>query len=303
MSFEETCLPLFAGHQTFHPRFGWLKKCVDAVSSDPKVFSSEDATVRLGVGKNMVEAIRFWGQAAKLIENKNGEILVTDFGNKFVSDNGFDPYLEDVSTLWLIHWKMMQRSSLVPVWWLTFNEYSGAVFSQQKLSEAISAFVLDSSLGKKPIKATLDKDVDALLRMYSRKTAKGRQSLEDILDSPFRDLGLIIPNEMSDATFRFVFGRKPSLSSFAVLYACLDFMIQSKLSARTVTLARLATDELSPGKIFKLDVEALRHYLESSHFPGFQITSSAGALQLSIESSPDELMDLATKSYYSKVSN
>ncbi len=270
---------------------------------DPKVFSSEDATVRLGVGKNMVEAIRFWGQAAKLIDNKNGEIVVTDFGKTFLSDNGFDPYLEDVSTLWLIHWKMMQISSLVPVWWLTFNEYSGAVFSQQKLSEAISAFVLDSSFGKKPIKATLDKDVDALLRMYSRKTAKGRQSLEDILDSPFRDLGLIIPNEMSDATFRFVFGRKPSLTSFAVVYACLDFMIQSKMSARTVTLARLATDEMSPGKIFKLDVDAIRHYIESSPLAGLQIANSAGALQLSIEGSPDELIDRATKDHYSRDSN
>lgn len=303
MSFEEASLPLFAGHQTFHPRFGWLKKCVDAVASDPKVFGSEDATVRLGVGKNMVEAIRFWGLAAKLIENKNGEFAVTDFGNAFVSDSGFDPYLEDVSTLWLIHWNMMQRSSLVPVWWLTFNEYAGAVFSQQKLSESISNLVLDSSLGKKPIKATLDKDVDALLRMYSRKIAKGRQSLEDILDSPFRDLGLIIPNELSDATFRFVFGQKPTLSSFAVLYACLDFMIQSKLSSRTVTLARLATDEMSPGKIFKLDVEAIRHYLEASAEPGVQITNSAGALQLSIEGSPVQLMDRATQNYYSKVSN
>ena len=303
MSFEDASLPLFAGHQTFHPRFGWLKKCVDAVASDPKVFGSEDATVRLGVGKNMVEAIRFWGLAAKLIENKNGEFAVTDFGNAFVSDTGFDPFLEDVSTLWLIHWNMMQRSSLVPVWWLTFNEYSGAVFSQQKLSEAISSLVLDSSFGKKPIKATLDKDVDALLRMYSRKIAKGRQSLEDILDSPFRDLGLIIPNEISDATFRFVFGQKPTLSSFAVLYACLDFMIQSKLSSRTVTLARLATDEMSPGKIFKLDVEAIRHYLEGTSETGVQITNSAGALQLSIEESPVQLMDRATRNHYSKVSN
>ena len=35
---------------------------------DPDAFNALDATVELGVGKNMVKAIRFWGTAAKLIE-------------------------------------------------------------------------------------------------------------------------------------------------------------------------------------------------------------------------------------------
>ena len=33
-----------------------------------QIFTAADATVRLGVGKNMVRAIRFWATAAKVIE-------------------------------------------------------------------------------------------------------------------------------------------------------------------------------------------------------------------------------------------
>ena len=45
---------IFARHETFHPRFGWLKKGFDRASIDSETFLREDAPVRLGVGKNMV---------------------------------------------------------------------------------------------------------------------------------------------------------------------------------------------------------------------------------------------------------
>ena len=57
----------FARHETFHPRYSWFRKAYAHVAADGGIFSSEDAPVQIGVGKNMVRAIRFWGQAAKLI--------------------------------------------------------------------------------------------------------------------------------------------------------------------------------------------------------------------------------------------
>jgi hypothetical protein len=59
---KQTTLPLaevrfskpaaFARHETFHPRFGWLKKGYDLALEDAQVFLRDDAPVRLGVGKN-----------------------------------------------------------------------------------------------------------------------------------------------------------------------------------------------------------------------------------------------------------
>ena len=33
----------FARHETFHFRYGWLKKGIDAVAEDPQMFSRADA--------------------------------------------------------------------------------------------------------------------------------------------------------------------------------------------------------------------------------------------------------------------
>ena len=67
MRLVEAAKPTFARHETFHPRYGWFRKAYAVTDDDPQIFSREDAPVSIGVGKNMVRAIRFWGLAAKLI--------------------------------------------------------------------------------------------------------------------------------------------------------------------------------------------------------------------------------------------
>jgi len=49
----------FGRHETFPLRFGWLTKGVGAWLDNPIVFDEDDAIVKLGVGKNMVDAIRY----------------------------------------------------------------------------------------------------------------------------------------------------------------------------------------------------------------------------------------------------
>ena len=58
----------FSGHQTFAFRYGWLEKGVRAAAECPTVFAEEDALVRLGVGKNMVESIRHWCLVTQMLE-------------------------------------------------------------------------------------------------------------------------------------------------------------------------------------------------------------------------------------------
>jgi hypothetical protein len=112
----------FSGHETFPCRYTWLPKAVRNLSKDPALFSDEDgAMVSLGVGKNMVRAIRFWADAASVVSaNKTrGEGLdVSPFGQKVFGKGGHDEFLEDIKTLWLIHWKF---------WW------AGVGFNTQPL--------------------------------------------------------------------------------------------------------------------------------------------------------------------------
>lgn len=56
----------FSGHESFCCKSLWLKKGYDAVSAGLD-FNSPDAVARLGVGKNMVSAIRYWMRAFGLL--------------------------------------------------------------------------------------------------------------------------------------------------------------------------------------------------------------------------------------------
>ena len=60
--------PKFAGHETFTLRYAWLKKAVDASLERQDIFLQDDALVTLGVGKNMVRAIRHWGLVTGVLE-------------------------------------------------------------------------------------------------------------------------------------------------------------------------------------------------------------------------------------------
>ncbi len=82
--------PVFARHETFHPRFGWLKKGFDAVQKNPEVFLMGDATVHLGVGKNMVRSIRYWCNAFKLLE----EDKPSELGNILLDDKGLAHFVK-----------------------------------------------------------------------------------------------------------------------------------------------------------------------------------------------------------------
>jgi hypothetical protein len=134
--------------------------------------------------------------------------------------------------------------------------------------------------------------------MYTLKSKKARQSIEDVLDSPFRELGLIVPNEVGESSFRFVFGRKPTLTGFVVQYACLDFMARNNLSTSTVSLARLVSDENAPGRLLRLDAEALKNYIEEFALDGVSISSAAGSLQMTLSKSVDGLIEDAIRRHY-----
>jgi Protein of unknown function (DUF4007) len=129
---QQNSVPVFARHETFHPRFGWLKKGFDKAAQDSSIFLREDAPVLLGVGKNMVRSIRYWCSAFKLLENDSP----TDFGTKLLGAGGWDEYLEDPASLWLLHWKLLESPSLATAWDFTFNQFRPTEFTKESLFRA-----------------------------------------------------------------------------------------------------------------------------------------------------------------------
>jgi hypothetical protein len=132
----------YSGHETFPCRYTWIPKAVIGLNSNPQLFSDEDqAMVALGVGKNMVRAIRFWADAAEIASprNQDGGLDVSKFGLAIFGLEGHDKFLEDIRTLWLIHWKFSTgREQPLFAWHYLLNFWHRPDFTR---TEVPTAFV------------------------------------------------------------------------------------------------------------------------------------------------------------------
>ena len=137
----------FSGHESFPLRFAWLKKCVDAVADDGAFFSRDDAMVSLGVGKNMVKAIRHWALTARAIDsdpNDPRRLRVSPLGAMLFGHAGFDPYLEDVQTLWLLHWLITTHPERATTWRWAFGHWGRQDFTRDDFQRDLAAFAREA---------------------------------------------------------------------------------------------------------------------------------------------------------------
>src|SRR4051812_30371683 len=113
----------FGRHETFPLRFGWLTKGYRTWFAASEPFEDDEATVLLGVGKNMVSAIRYWLLAAQVAHKPRGILEPTNLGHLLLSEEGFDPYLEDDNTIWLLHWLVASNLSEATTQFWFFNRF------------------------------------------------------------------------------------------------------------------------------------------------------------------------------------
>lgn len=302
---EGSCLRVFARHETFHPRYGWLRKAVEAVTLDEAVFTADDSTVKLGVGKNMVRSIRYWASAASLIRQTADSTShhvreePTLNGNAIFGPRGADPYLEASGTLWLVHWWLLRPVCQLPVWWIAFNRFRAVEFTEPQLVEFVADEIGRSSWDS-PMRSSIEKDVSCLLRTYAA-VKRGRAAIDDLLDCPLRNLGLI--EETSPDRFRFSLGRKPGMPAEIVLFAAVDWMAMQESGALTVSVSRLLNELGSPARVFKLNETALCELLEEAVArTGIgAVTTGASARQLVIDLDLNAAREKILKSYYKRV--
>lgn len=215
----------FSGHETFHCRHFWLKKGYDfnQLGGDQR---SNDAVVRLGVGKNMVTSIHYWMKAFKVTNSESSEI--TDFGHFTFSSNGKDPYLEDIGTLYMLHYNLMTNLNQASIYSITFEEFRKTRIDSEFTAELLFEFVarklrverLDYS------EKSLRNDIKVFLRTYQTATKRGSKSIEDDFASVLLELNFVNPIQdtfiNAEQVFRIRYDEQPRLSKLIFLHALLD---------------------------------------------------------------------------------
>ena len=279
----------FARHETFHPRYGWLKKGFDAAERDPQVFLKDVASVELGVGKNMVRAIRYWCYATKVLDEAPGQrgagSVPTAFGRQLFGCDGFDPYLENASSLWLLHWHLLSPSCIATAWHYVFNVFMRQEFTMDELNAGLMEYAARQFPMSRLAPSSLHKDSSCLVRMYAGAAVTETVN-EDSIQCPFAELGLL--RSTGSRTFMFNVGQKPGLTWWLITTAALQFAARSDSNARTVSVSTLLHNTGSPGLVFKLTEATLYAALEEAATAdaALALTDAAGLIQLSFREAP-----------------
>lgn len=206
--------PIFSGHETFSCKLHWLKRGYEFVVNKYN-FNDEEAVVHLGVGKNMVASIKYYMKAFGLL-NQDGEL--EDIARKlFNSENGFDPFLEDIGSLYLLHFLIVNIGHAT-AYKTTFIDYHSQrnIIDKNKLQNFIKHLCFDNA-GYQNIynENTVKKDINVLIHNYYNK------SISNIEDSNtiFAQLNLI--RETEEGTFVFNYENKTNVPPKIFLYALL----------------------------------------------------------------------------------
>lgn len=254
----------FSGHETFVFRYGWLKKAVDAICERADALSSDEAMVTLGVGKNMVRSVRHWALATQVLDEtpstRGSDLSCSSLGGMLLGPQGFDPYLEDINSLWLLHWKLVTSERRSTTWLWAFNLLTENEFTRDSLASLIRG-ELQRRGAKPPSDNSLERDIDCFIRTYAAPRDKKASVLEDTLDCPLVELQLI-EEDVAPGLFYFKRGEQKTLADEIFLYALLDFWDRTASHRETLAFAEIAYGFGSPGSVFKLDENTIAERLE-----------------------------------------
>lgn len=153
----------FSGHESFTCKTLWLKKGYDFIRNGNS-FNSPNAVVQLGVGKNMVASIRFWMRAFGLTKNDIPKDIADYI---FDSTTGKDPFMEDLGTLWLLHFLLVSTEEAT-LYNLLFTQLQRErkYFDRQHVINFVKRVMTEDGKQSQYNENTVKKDIGTLLLNY-----------------------------------------------------------------------------------------------------------------------------------------
>jgi hypothetical protein len=202
----------------------WLKKAYERASGNgliPKAaFADAGAIAEFGVGKNMVASIKHWALACGLMtEAGPDDFRVSGLAKEILDDGGLDPYAENPTTAWLVHWQLSGRCIRSTTWYWLFNHVTAPTFSRSELEGPLAQYARGLDAKHRLSDATISRDLETCLRSYAPRAAGG--SPEDFAEPLLGELGLL--QEVHKGHYAFRRGPKTSLHDGVFAYALVDF--------------------------------------------------------------------------------
>jgi len=274
----------FSGHETFHCRPLWLKKGIDFIAKDFS-FTEDSAVVELGVGRNMVAAIRFWLHAFAVSDKRD---QLTELGKFLFGEGGKDPYLEDIASLWLLHHSLV-TSEWASIYSLVFNEFrkERVEFNKEQLVSFLKRKCEES--GHNFNEGTIANDTKVFVKSYLRPYRETK-TIEEGYSGLFIDLDLLHPLERFDETgsvwYKLENKEREDLPIEVVLFSILD----NENYGLSISFNQLLNGRNSVGMVYALSAAGLMDKISemTSRYPSMTFSDDAGIRELQFKEKPNK---------------
>jgi len=280
----------FAGHDTFTCRNYWLKKGLDHLWSGKKF--DNQAIKELGVGKNMVSSIRFWLKSFGLTDSSE---LNTELAQLIFNETkGKDPYLEDIGSIWLLHF-LLVTSEKASIYSLVFNHFrkKKMEFSREQLQTYLENECQNKGFSYNS--NSIKKDIGVFINNYRLANSK---SIEDDF------MGLLHEIDMVDLSFKsgnqesykIENKNRPTLPSEIIL-ACTIM----QMSGSTISFHEILTGINQVGSVFAISNNYLLKSIEEclEIYPKHLTYTDDGGVQVLQLIKKLDVIDVLNK-YYGK---
>lgn len=243
----------FRGHETFFIRKGWLYKGMSNVVREPGVFQGAAGNPMdvLGIGANMVKALRYWLTATQLTsEPKAGKKnqTLTELG-KIIFEN--DAYMEEIGSIWLVHYMLAINEDDATSWYIFFNEFNKTEFTVEDFHNAIVKYVRMQEEASVPSDRAIEDDFTCLMNTYVPRARLNPAKVhpESNIDCPLGELGLVDVIDKRNGIFKKSVPKLDMIPQLILLSA----IINSANGETEIRISSLQNDKLQIGKIFNLD--------------------------------------------------
>lgn len=269
----------FRAHDTFFIRKGWISKGMRHVRDNPEVFISreENPTDVLGIGSNMVKSLRYWLQAIGVTsEPRSGRRIqrLTPFG-ELVYEH--DRYIEEMGTLYLLHYKLASNAELATSWYFFFNKFALSDFGKDDFAIQLGSFIGMEGQGAAVALRSIEDDFACIINTYvpRYKLHPGRVSAENNIDCPLGELGLvdILKRERGSVIYKKAIPQPSTINPWIAMAVICD----NAAGRAEIGLNELLTAENNIGRIFNLDSIAMLGVLHEAEKIGeLKIIRTAG---------------------------
>lgn len=260
----------FKKNETFRIRDGWIEKALNVINDNNgvNIFQKNDGIGYLGVGSNMVKAIKYWLTASNLIGGKNNEL--TNLGRILLK---YDPYLEDIFSLWFIHYQIATNVEECAVISTLFNEYPWNYIERNQAISFLTDYFNNNSEKEINVSSMIN-DLNVFFSSYSSDEFVVDNTPEDNMLCPLCNLGLL--EEIGHNHYKKKCPPYYQLNSLVVYYSLLkayeeyeSFSIDDALDIKN-----------GPGKLFNIPRNSFVNYLNELSARKLLIVNTTAGLNM-----------------------